>query len=240
MLIGKDFDKIEFELFGLELLEPNAFIGDMLIFILSIYFAIKTKEQLSKGPFFQYWYWFYIVFGAGFFLGGIGHAFYNYIGMIGKHPSWFLGIISVAFIEWAMASIHPNTRFQKHYKKIIFLKLALAITIEILVIGFGNLEKALSIGLIVPTLNSVIGLSFALGVLGFKYQKSIYPSFIYLWISALVQVPSAIIQGMKINIYPWLDRNDISHILLILGCSFYYLTIKGYAKHLSAREISVS
>ena len=28
MLIGKDFDKIEFSFFGLNLLEPNAFIGD--------------------------------------------------------------------------------------------------------------------------------------------------------------------------------------------------------------------
>ena len=33
MLIGRDFDKIEFSSLGLDLLEPNAFIGDNIILL---------------------------------------------------------------------------------------------------------------------------------------------------------------------------------------------------------------
>lgn len=240
MLIGKDFEKIEFELFGMDLLEPNAFIGDTLIFILSIYFAIKTKEQLSKGPFFRYWYWFYIVFGAGFFFGGIGHTFYNYLGLPGKYPSWYLGIISVAFIELAMASIHPNSTFQKRYRNFISIKLIVALIFETLILTFLNIQENMSLGMIIPILQPVIGLTFALGVLGYQYQKKLHSSFVFLWISALVQIPSAVVQGLKINIQPWFDKNDIGHILLIGGCVLYYTTIKRFSKHLEELKLSAS
>jgi hypothetical protein len=240
MLIGQDYDKIEFELFGLDLLEPNALIGDTLIFIICMYFAVKTKEHFSQGRFFRYWYWFYIIFGTGFFFGGLGHTFFNYWGIAGKYPSWFLGIISVAFIELTMASVHPKGHIRDRYKKFIYSKLFLSLTIEVLVLCFGNIEQEVTIGLIVPTLNSVIGLTFALGVLGYQFQRTVHPSFVFLWISALVQIPSAIVQGLKINIQPWFDRNDISHVLLISGCILYYSTIRTYAKYLKETKLSVS
>ena len=44
MLIGSDFDKIEFSFLGLDLLEPNAFIGDTLILITAITLGYKTKK----------------------------------------------------------------------------------------------------------------------------------------------------------------------------------------------------
>lgn len=240
MLIGKDFDKIEFELFGLDLLEPNAFIGDTLIFILCIYLAIKTKEHLSKGPFFRYWYWFYLIFGIGFFFGGIGHTFYNYIGLTGKYPSWFLGIVSVALIELAMASIHPKSAFQKRYRNFIYIKLIVALTFEILILTFLDVQGNMSLGMIIPILQPVIGLTFALGILGYQYQKKLHSSFVFIWISALVQMPSAVVQGLKINIQPWFDKNDIGHVLLIGGCVLYYATIKSFSKHLEELKLSVS
>lgn len=44
MLVGKDFDKIEISLFGFELVEPNAFIGDSIILIVALLLASKTKK----------------------------------------------------------------------------------------------------------------------------------------------------------------------------------------------------
>ena len=44
MLIGVEYDKIEFQLFGLDLLEPNGVFGDIIIFALSIFFAYKIKK----------------------------------------------------------------------------------------------------------------------------------------------------------------------------------------------------
>ena len=47
MLIGRDYDKIEFSFLGLDLLEPNAFIGDTIILITAIIIALKIKKIQS-------------------------------------------------------------------------------------------------------------------------------------------------------------------------------------------------
>jgi hypothetical protein len=47
MIIGADFPKIEFSLFGLDLVEPNAFIGDTLILAVALFFAYKTHKYLQ-------------------------------------------------------------------------------------------------------------------------------------------------------------------------------------------------
>jgi hypothetical protein len=237
MLIGKDFDKIEFDFFGLHLLEPNAFIGDSLILIIALYFAFQISKHNVSTPFFTNWKWFYIVFGIGFFLGGIGHTFYNYLGLSGKYPSWYSGILSTLFVEQAMFSL-LKSKWKNIAIKLSYLKAVLAGIIATLVFATINLEDDVSKGLIVPTLNSVIGLGFSLGFLGYRFSKSIHPSFKWLWISALILIPSALIQAMKINIAPWFDRNDLSHILLIIGMFCYFITIKNYSNQLHAEKLT--
>jgi hypothetical protein len=86
--------------------------------------------------------------------------------------------------------------------------------------------------LIVPTLNSVVGLGLSLGLLGYYYQRKIDVSFRYLWISTLILIPSAAVQSMKINVHQWFDRNDISHVLLITSIVFYYIAVKKYTTSL--------
>ena len=72
MLIGSDFDKIEFSFLGLDLLEPNAFIGDTLILITAITLGYKTKKINKHLPVFINWNFFFWWFGIGMFLGGSG------------------------------------------------------------------------------------------------------------------------------------------------------------------------
>ncbi|MFM7664103.1 MAG: DUF6962 family protein [Bacteroidota bacterium] len=31
---------------------------------------------------------------------------------------------------------------------------------------------------------------------------------------------------IKFNLYPWFDRNDLSHVLLIIGVSIYFVGVK--------------
>ena len=51
MLIGKDFNKIEFSFLGLELLEPNAFIGDLIILITALFLVSKLRKFDLSIPF---------------------------------------------------------------------------------------------------------------------------------------------------------------------------------------------
>lgn len=234
MLIGEDFPKIEFSLFGLDLVEPNALIGDTIILLIALFLARKTQKLSDGTPFFYYWKLFYLVFGISFFAGGLGHAFFNYWGVPGKYASWLLGIVSAFLIELAMISLYPKDQKRRLFNQLATLKLLLALGVELFVLFTVDLTSEPAKGLIVPTLSSVIGLGIILGGLGYYYQKKIHPSFKFLWISTLVLIPNTIIQGMKINIHPWFDRNDFSHVLLIIGCFLYMETIKRYSLFLKS------
>jgi hypothetical protein len=228
MLIGKDFEKIEWDFMGLHLLEPNAMIGDIIIFTVAISLAIQVHKNTKKNIFFSLWKWFFVIFGCGFLMGGFGHLFYNYWGLNGKYFSWYSGMFAALLIELAMISIYPKVEWRKKLQGIAYGKLVLSIAIATYIYATVDLVEDPSKGLIVPTLNSVVGLGLALGLLGYYYQRKLDSSFRFLWISTLILIPSAVIQSMKINVHQWFDRNDISHVLLITSIVFYYTAVKKY------------
>lgn len=238
MLIGTDYPKIGFECFGLELLEPNAFIGDTLIFLVSIYFAVKTKRLTTSHLFYTHWYWFYIVFGCSFLLGGIGHLMYNYFGIPGKAVSWYTGIIACYFLEQALLSVYPVYAFKLLLIQLSKAKLFIALIAVFIIQLFADLEADPQKGMLVPTINSILGLGSALGGLGAYYQKKLCNSFKYLWISALILIPSAVFQLFKISFHQWFDRNDASHSLLILSLILYFRCINGFSKAHTPETIS--
>lgn len=236
MLVGSDYPKIEFEAFGLDLVEPNAMIGDAIICLVALIIAFKIGKMPIQNTFFKSWKLFFIIFGIGFFFGGLGHMMYNYWGLPGKYPSWYSGIIASFFIERAMISIHSNEQFKRIFNAIITGKLVLALIGATAVFMFVDLEADPSLGLRVPTLNTTIGLLFALGYLGLNYTKTIFSGFKYLWISIIILIPTAFLQTMKISFHQYFDRNDASHILLIIGLTMYFASIKAYQNFLSSKN----
>lgn len=232
MLIGEDYDKIEWSPFGLDLVEPNAFIGDTLLLVLALVVAFRVKK-MGNSPFFKYWYLFFVVFGVGFFLGGVGHSFYNYFGVPGKYASWYSGIISIHILELAMISIYPDKNRQKSFNLISKIKMVLALIGATLVFVFIDLKPDPSIGLKVPSLNTLIGLVLCTGVLGYTYMKTYTRSFMFHVFSVFVLIPTAVVQTFKISFHPWMDRNDISHLFLAIAIILYYKGVAGYAKFLT-------
>lgn len=233
MLIGEDYDKIEWSFSGLDLLEPNAFYGDTLLFFIAIYFSYKTAKFNLKSSFFYNWRWFFLVFGVGFFCGGLGHLFYNYTGVYGKYPSWYGGIVSMYFLELAMISIYPKELFRKTLRLAAVLKLIVSVLSATIMYSLLDLSQDPSPGLIIPSINTFIGLVLALGVLGRYYSKTYSADFKYLIISVFVMVPAAIAQALKLNPHQWFDRNDISHVALAITLYLYYKGVKGYNDYLS-------
>lgn len=98
-----------------------------------------------------------------------------------------------------------------------------------------DLTKDQSIGLIVPTVNSILGLGLTLGALGYYYQKRIDVAFKYFWFSTLVIIPSAFFQALKINFAQWFDRNDASHVFIICTLILYFKALRSYSENLSIR-----
>ncbi len=225
MLIGADYDKIEFELFGLNLLEPNSFIGDFIIFVFAFFFAYKVSK-MKQTNFTKNWKYFFFIFGIGFLFGGLGHLMYNYWEIPGKYIGWFAGMTSVFIIEKAMLPFLSNEKLKKTLLLISKIKFILAIIAEILVIYYVDLEKDYSIAMKVPIINSTIGLTYTLAILGYIFSKKITPGFKYFLYSVLIMLPTLVFQTQKISFAPWFDKNDISHIFLLIGVIFYYLGVK--------------
>lgn len=235
MLIGADYDKIEFQLFGLELLEPNAFIGDMIIAFFAFLFAYKVSK-LNQSVFTKNWKIFFFLFGILFFFGGFGHLMYNYWAIPGKYTGWFLGIITVFYIETAMLSFIKKDKLRNVLLIASKIKLVLALIGEVLVISLIDLTQDFSVAMQIPTINSTFGLILTLVVLSYHYTKTLNPNFRFFIFSVIVMLPAVFFRALKINIAPWFDKNDVSHLVLFIGLILYYVGVKrvaGYQKTLS-------
>lgn len=229
MLVGKDFDKLEWHAFGLKLLEPNAFIGDVLIFLVAMYFANKIHKLSDKSSFVVYWNWFFIVFGFSFLVGGFGHLFFNYAGAKIKYVSWSSGIFSCFLMEIAFISIFPNLKWKKILRITSIAKMTMAYSASMFVFCTFNLDVDPAPGLVVPTINSIIGVFLTIGVLGNFYRRKIDSSFKFFWMSNMMLLISAVFQQMKINFSQYFDRNEVSHVLIIISLMLYFKCIKLYA-----------
>lgn len=228
MKIGEDFDKIEFSLFGLDLLEPNVLLSNALITITGLFLGWRMFKTLPvKELFYKYWMWLLIVQGLSFFLGAMGHVIYNYTGVWGKYVPLTTAMIFNLILEIAMIQLLPENR-KKLFQNLAFGKSIIAIVSLTIIMFAVDVEKNVQILLIVPSLNTTIGYILALGVLGWKYAKKTSKALYLLPLSVLTLIPAAIFQAKKINIHPWFDRNDASHLLIALTLIMYYYAVKGY------------
>lgn len=240
MKIGEDYNKMEFTFMNLELLEQNALLTDSLIAIVGITlgFIIMKRNKKFTTPFFRYWQILFFVYGIGFFFGGMGHVFYGYFGITGKFLALTTGFGIPVMIEHAMISLMPE---EKQPKLLLYSKLKTVIAIIALTIVYFTVtseEKALPALLLVPSFNIFVGLTLTCGLLGMKFGKTISKSFYILPVTVLVMLPAAVLQMAKISFHPWFDRNDASHVLLIITLLMYFYAVEGYRKHLLKQSIS--
>ena len=176
-LIKPELEVIEFVLFGLDLLEPNVLITDALLGLLSALFALKISRLSAEHTFFKRWQLFLLMFGIGTFLGGIGHAFYNYLDLAGKVPSWIFATFSVYFIEQSMLSIYPHRRRLKLLRQISGYKLAAVMIILGVLLTLSHPDRKIDYCMLAVILNSFIGVSLSAGLLGNYYYRLGYSSY---------------------------------------------------------------
>lgn len=219
-------EKIQFAIFGLELLEPNTFITDTLLGLLCIYYGIKISKLPTTHTFYSNWKVFLILFGIATVLGGIGHTFYNYLGIAGKIPTWVFSVIAVYFVELSMITIHPDESKKVNLLNYSLLKLFLVIALVIVVLTFAEAGNKISLSILIVIINSLVGVTLSAGALGLYYNRLVgsrdFKNFIT---GVAIMLPSSAIFLFDINIYRWFDKNDLSHLLLGIGITFFYLGI---------------
>ena len=236
MRIGSDFDKMEFSWFGLDLLEPNALLTDSLITVFGFIFAYLVIKNLpTNKPFYNYWKWLFILQGTSFFFGGLGHVLYNYTGVWGKYAPLSTAVFFIMMVEHAMISLLTEKQ-QKTFFLLSKIKAVVAVVALTVVMFTVDVENNLPVLLIVPSVNTAIGYFTTLFFLGWKFARTKSRALYLLPISVLTLIPAAVLQAKKINFHPWFDRNDFSHLLIIISFFLYYYAIKGYYR--DTRETS--
>ena len=225
MIIGVDFEKISVNWGGFIVLEPNVFLTDALLSFTCIYLAIKIWKGHSKNPFVNWYMAFFFMLGVSTFTGGLGHAFYHYWGTPGKFFGWFTAVLAIFFIERAMISFVYNQKLKKVYKSFSWLKMFAVYALVTWLCLTKNVMEKPEIAFLPIAINTILGTILSAGILGLVFYRKHAAPFHFFAIGVLTMLPAAVFFLWKINIHPWMDKNDVSHILASIGNIFFYIGI---------------
>jgi hypothetical protein len=200
-------DKIEFNLFGYALLEPMAMITNGIV-VMSCLLAFTRMKHARL----IHWRIFFILFALASFFGGLSHLFWNYWEFYGKIAPWFFGVLATSFLTYAMVDLFRfDARTNNILSMIIGLKAAL-----ILFFAYANWNFLF---VAVDTIGSLL-LTCGLGS-WFLYSKRALSSARFISYGVLVMLPAALIFLLRFDLHRWMNREDLSHILIAIGLLFF-------------------
>jgi hypothetical protein len=237
MLLGSDFDKIEWSVGRFTFLEPNVFLTDIIMSLFCFYFGWRLYHKTNRLEKTKWWIAFFWLFALSSFAGGLGHFMFAHWGVNGKFASWITSFPSIYFIERAMISAEPNENNQRFYVRLANAKMLLMILVFASVCVIADLNLKPEKGFLPIAANTIIGVSATTGFLGWLYAKKLHHAFNDFLIGMLIILPSAFVFLLKINISPWFDKNDLSHVFITLGLYFFYRGAMKVEKHVESDEL---
>ncbi len=199
---------IEFNINGLVLQEPMALITNWMMSFFSVYafFKLKKSENTERNDWKKFFFWFAITS----FFGGLGHLFFQQLGVPGKFPNWSISIIAAFYAGLAMLSAYEKRKWNKELKYFLFIKgivlLSLAIISQLFI--FIAIDAILTYVIYCGIIGKVLAVS----------KNKVYNQMFY---GVLICLPSVFIFLFKLNIHRWLNKDDLSH-LLMLACLFFF------------------
>jgi len=200
-------DKIEFVFLGMNLLEPMAMVTNLFVIFVCVYGYKMSKHKNTK-----YWNLFFALFALASFFGGLSHLFWNYWGFYGKILPWLLGVAATSFLTYAMVRLFGFSA-QTERKLVILLILK---AVVLLLLAFWNWN------FLFVAIDTIFSLVLACGIGGwilFYTKKS--ENVKYILQGVLAMLPAAFIFLFKFDAHDWLNREDLSHILIAMGLLFF-------------------
>ena len=108
----------------------------------------------------------------------------------------------------------------------------------IFVLAFADPYNKISLSILIVIINSLVGVTLSAGALGMYYNRLVgsrdFKNFIT---GVVIMLPSSLIFLFDVNMFRWFDKNDLSHLLLGIGITFFYLGILRIFKLTSSEEI---
>ncbi len=219
----QNFEIIHFSLFGLDLQEPMAFVTNLLLASFSFFAAwsihVKMDESLSNFKL------FFLSFALSTFLGALGHVFFQYTAMFGKYPSWIMGVVAGFYAGKSILGLYQSSNKESFLFHFLWVKGLLLLLLSLVTQKF-----------VFVAIDAILTYLLYTGFLSYKMWKNGNLAMKYFFIGVLVLIPSAFIFLLNWNIHLYLNRDDLSH-LLMLACVIYFY--KGVSKLSQQDEMQV-
>lgn len=202
---------IEFEIAGLSLQEPMALITNWMMSGFCLYAFLKLKN--AQTPDLIWWKRFFLVFSISSFFGGTGHLFFQYLGIPGKFPNWVTGIASGYCAGKAVLTHFSESNAKKGLQWFLIGKAFTLLTLAIV------LQKFIFIAV-----DAIITYVLFCGVIAYYLTKKGLVELKYLYYGVIVCLPSVFIFLLKLSPHKWLNKDDLSHLLMLVCLYFFYLS----------------
>jgi len=199
-------------------MEPMVFLTNWLITAQCFYFFYKMSS-LKAGPrYLTYWMYFFLLFGASTFFGGLSHLLFHYFELAGKIPGWSLAILSITCLEYAV--FHNNAEKHRLWIRLVGLQ-----TVIIFVL------LAWDFRFVWVSVQTVIGLILVLGIYSIAQLKSGHQQWKGFLIGIGWMVLSVPVVALELDVSVWFNRHDISHLLMMLCLYHFYRTVFKLSKN---------
>ena len=170
----------------------------------------------------SYWRDFFLFFGIASLFGGLSHVFWNYWGFYGKIIPWLFGTLGSAFLAFAIFDLFNWTQsIKKSFAFFLIFKATLVLYAAISKWDF-----------VYVALDSISTLFIVCGVGSFIfYFRNNNPRLVLMPMGFLVMLPAAFVFLFKIDLHKFLNREDLSHLLIASGLLFYIKSLSRIVQH---------
>lgn len=207
------FEIIQFTIGGLRLQEPMALITNWLISGFCFFVFARTNWSTSySSNAFKY---FYLLLGISTFFGGLGHLLFHYFGVYGKYPCWITGVMASLAIGKGILFYWKDKPFYANWSTFLWMK-----SLALLLLGLFS-EKFIFIAI-----DAILTYLLYSGYLAWKLWKNEKKEMKYFVYGITILFPSAFIFFLNINFHRYLNRDDLSHLLMLSCIIFFYFGIK--------------
>jgi hypothetical protein len=213
MMKYSEFEKIQFDFLGLHLMEPMAILLNCVLCLFSLFaFYQLKKEVYQKDKVNFYWSKFFLFFAVSTLLGAFGHAFFNYFSFYGKFPCWIFGSLANVFAALGMFQFKTFVKKSSISTKIVIIKSSILLLLALYFKQF----LFIAVDAILTYIAYTGIFAYILYLRGARELK---------WFSTgvLILFPSSFIFLFKINLNRWMNKDDLSHLLMLTCIYCFYM-----------------
>ena len=201
----------------LRLEQPMNLIMNWLIALACIICFRKLRGR-SSDIYTRWWSRFFLLMGISAFFGGLGHLLSFYSAYPLKTISWCFAAVSIFSAEMGSIELFGSEGSNKRILRVISIsKLLLTLVITTLYFSFTIVKWNSAAGF--------LGIIMPIHVWYFMKTRDNFS----LWVVAgvLSMVGPAIVHGFNLSPHPLFDKDDLSHVLMIITFFILYTGIRG-------------